>query len=231
MNRLDAIHTWVFDLDNTLYPSQAAVMSQVEGRMTEYVMKSHALEREDARKLQQRYYADYGTTLNGLMSNRSDVDIAHFLDFVHDIDHSVIDPDPDLAAHIGKIDGRRLVYTNGSRLHAERVIDQLGLNGLFEDLFDIEASRYVPKPNREGFDAFTGRYGIEPATAVMFEDSLRNLETAAELGFTTVFVRPHHHEGEPGEARAHVHFETDSLNAFLKDVHAHREKPKDPSHD
>lgn len=223
MNRLDPIDTWVFDLDNTLYPADTAVMSQVETRMTEYVMTLLDLDREAARKQQKAYYHDYGTTLNGLMKNHH-VDMSEFLDFVHDVDHSVITPDPQLASHIQSLDGRRLVYTNGSRKHAERVIDRLGLNGLFEDLFDIEASRFTPKPNREGFELFTGRYGLSPASSVMFEDSVRNLETAAGMGFTTVRVRAGH---EAAEDHPDIDFDTDCLRTFLGEVRAHRNDKKD----
>lgn len=223
MKRLDPIDTWVFDLDNTLYPADTAVMSQVEERMTEYVMKLLDLDRETARKQQKAFYHEYGTTLNGLMKNHQ-VDLREFLDFVHDVDHSVITPDPELARHIEGLEGRRLVYTNGSRKHAELVIDRLGLDGLFEDLFDIEASRFTPKPNREGFELFTGRYGLAPKSSVMFEDSVKNLETAAGMGFTTVRVRAGHEEEAD---HPHVHFDTDCLRTFLGEVHAHRKTRKD----
>lgn len=228
MKRLDRVDTWVFDLDNTLYPADTAVMSQVERRMTEFVMKLLDLDEAEAHRIQNSYYRDYGTTLNGLMRNHA-VDLSGFLDFVHDIDHSVITPDPQLAAHIGALEGKRLVYTNGSRKHAEQVIDRLGLNGLFDDLFDIEASRFTPKPHREGFEAFTGHFSITPDASAMFEDSVANLETAAGMGFTTVLVHP---PASGGASRPHadhpdIHFAVDCLRTFLGDVRAHRSKTKD----
>ncbi|TGY90049.1 pyrimidine 5'-nucleotidase [Marinicauda algicola] len=221
--RLDRIDTWVFDLDNTLYPADTAVMSQVERKMTEYVMKLLDLDYETAKKTQKSYYADYGTTLNGLMKNHR-VDMGDFLDFVHDVDHSVITPDPELARHIAALEGRRLVYTNGSRKHAEKVIDQLGLNGLFEDLFDIEASRFTPKPHREGFELFTGRFGLAPGSSVMFEDSVKNLETAAGMGFTTVLVHPAAGDGaaHPRAGHPDIHFAVECLRTFLGEVHTSR---------
>lgn len=226
--RLKRIDTWVFDLDNTLYPADAPVMSQVEQRMTEYVMKLLDLDHETARKTQKAYYSDYGTTLNGLMTHHK-VDLSGFLDFVHDVDHSVITPDPGLAAHIQALEGRRYVYTNGSRKHAEKVIDRLGLNGIFDDLFDIEASRYTPKPHREGFDLFTQRYGVAPASSIMFEDSLPNLKTAAGMGFTTVLVHPPRGDESAGPADQpdHIHYAVDCLRTFLGEVHDRRKSPKD----
>lgn len=225
---LGHVNTWVFDLDNTLYPADAAVMSQVEARMTEFVMQLTNEDWETARKIQKSYFRDYGTTLNGLMHNH-DINQAEFLDFVHDVDHSVITPDPTLAQHIANLDGPRYVFTNGSRKHAEQVIHHLGLNGLFDDLFDIASSAFTPKPHQESFDRFTRHFAIKPQSSVMFEDSLRNLETAARLGFTTVLV------GEDGEHRdleaeklagpsEHVHFTTDHLREFLGDVHTHRRR-------
>ena len=220
---LPHIDTWVFDLDNTLYPSDAEVMSQVDRRMTEFVMQLLDLEWDAARAVQKRYWRDYGTTLNGLMTNHT-VDMAYFLDFVHDVDHSVITPDPILAERIAALKGRKLVFTNGSRGHAEKVIDRLGLPDVFDDLYDIAAGDFTPKPHRESFERFNARHAISPQSSLMFEDSARNLETAADLGFTTVLIRAHAHDphGEsagPGDHPDHVHFAADCLRTFLGQLH------------
>jgi len=225
---LPHVNTWVFDLDNTLYPADAQIMTQVDRRMTEFVMQLLDLPWNEARAVQKKYWRQYGTTLNGLMTNHT-VDMAHFLDFVHDVDHSVITPDPVLAERVGKLEGRRLVYTNGSVKHAEKVIDRLGLNGLFDDLYDIEAGGYTPKPHRESFDRFTAKHAVDPASALMFEDSARNLETAAQIGFTTVLIRapehdPHGESAGPGDHPPHVHYAADCLRTFLGTV---RLEPED----
>ncbi|XBQ16453.1 MAG: pyrimidine 5'-nucleotidase [Oceanicaulis sp.] len=221
--KLDHVDTWVFDLDNTLYPADAEIMTQVDRRMTEYVMQLLDLERDAARKVQKTYWHDYGTTLNGLMANHK-VDLREFLDFVHDVDHDVITPDPVLADHVRQLEGRRLVFTNGSFKHAEKVIDRLGLNGLFDDLYDIEAGDFTPKPQRESFERFTSKFGFDPKGAVMFEDSARNLETAAGLGYTCVLVRapieiPDGETAGPGAEFDHVHYTADCLRTFLGDWH------------
>ncbi|MFP4518045.1 MAG: pyrimidine 5'-nucleotidase [Oceanicaulis sp.] len=219
--KLDHVDTWVFDLDNTLYPADAEIMTQVDKRMTRFVMKLLGLGHDAARAVQKKYWHEYGATITGLMANH-DVDMAEFLDFVHDVDHDVIRPDPELADHVRSIEGKRLVFTNGSFTHAEKVIDRLGLNGLFDDLYDIKAGGYTPKPHRESFERFTSKFGFDPQGAVMFEDSLRNLETAAGLGYTTVLVRaPMHIEGGetagPGVVAPHVHYTADCLRTFLGD--------------
>ncbi len=213
---------WVFDLDNTLYSADIAVMSQVEQRMTEFVMRLLDLGREDAFKIQHRYWHEYGTTLNGLMVNHN-VDSAEFLDFVHDIDHSVLAPDPALAGHIASLSGPRYVYTNGTVSHAEKVMARLGLDQVFDGVFDIAASGFTPKPQKESFERFTRHLGVDPRRAVMFEDSARNLETAAHMGFATVLVRASQptnngHSAGPGEHPAHVDFAVDDLAAFLKSL-------------
>jgi len=216
---LDHVDTWVFDLDNTLYPADAAVMSQVDARMTEYVMQLLDLDRDSAREMQKRYWREHGTTLSGLMKHH-EVDGADFLDFVHDVDHSVLTPDPQLARHISQLEGKRYVYTNGTVRHAEKVLEARGLTGLFDDLFGIEEAEYLPKPHRPGFDRFTQRYGLAPTRSAMFEDSVRNLETAAGMGFTTVLVRARSEERDeesagPGDHPEHVHYAIDCLTTFL----------------
>mgnify|MGYP006283803365 CR=1 FL=1 len=229
-DRLAHVDTWVFDLDNTLYPADAEVMTQVDRRMTQYVMRLLSLDHDDARAVQKGYWREYGTTLNGLMSNH-DVDMAEFLDFVHDIDHDVLAPDPELARRVAGLQGKRYVYTNGSMKHAEQVISRLGLDGLFHDLFDIAAAGYRPKPHREGFEAFTGHFGVRPDASTMFEDSARNLETAAAMGFTTVLVRapgeiPDGETAGPGDSPAHVHFAVDCLKTFLGEIAPDDEEAK-----
>ncbi|MCW5725755.1 MAG: pyrimidine 5'-nucleotidase [Maricaulaceae bacterium] len=220
---LSHVGEWVFDLDNTLYPSDAAVMSQVDVRMTEYVMRLLGLPREQARAEQKRYWRDYGTTLSGLMADGRVSDPRDFLDFVHDIDLTVIGPDPDLAARIRALPGRRYVYTNGSLRHAENVVSRLGIVDCFHGLFDVEAAQFAPKPRPEGFARFAARFGVDPRIASFFEDSPRNLKTAYDLGYTTVLIRarpgPRDEESAAPDAQFdHVHFAADCLKTFLGGV-------------
>lgn len=219
---LTHISHWVFDLDNTLYPSDAPIMSQVDRRMTEFVAQFLDLPHTEAREVQKHYWRTYGTTLNGLMEHHG-VDQRAFMEFVHDIDASVIDPDHTLADRIAALPGTRLVYTNGSLRHAENVLGRLGLDHLFDDIFDVEAADFTPKPHREGFDRFTRRFNLPIPQSVFFEDSVRNLKTAHELGFTTVLVRAKEGDRDeesagPGEHPDHVHYAVDCLSTFLGDI-------------
>lgn len=220
LHDLRHVTTWVFDLDHTLYPSDAAVMTQVDARMTDFVARALGLPRDEARIVQKSYWRDHGTTLNGLMANGQIGDGREFLDFVHDIDLDVIDPDPELAARIRALPGKRYVYTNGSLKHAENVCGRLGLTDCFDDLFDVEAAGFQPKPLMAGFETFSRRFDIPHKEASFFEDSVRNLKTAHDLGWTTVLIRsrpgPRDEESAgPDEHPDHVHFAADCLKTFL----------------
>ena len=226
---LDHVDTWVFDLDNTLYPAESEVMAQVSERMTLFVMQLLSLDRADAYALQKKYLYEYGTTLTGLIANH-ELDTDAFLDFTHDVDHDLIDHDPLLVDHIQKLEGRKIVFTNGSQDHAEKVLARLGLTGAFDDLYDIRSGAFVPKPNMESFERFNRRFGINPVSSVMFEDSARNLKTASELGYTTVLIRAAMHidggvTAGPDDNPDYVHYIADCLRTFLGGYHAQRPTP------
>lgn len=217
----DHVDAWVFDLDNTLYPASSRLFDQIDAKITAYVMQMTGLDGLSARALQKYYYHTHGTTLRGMMTeDRLDPD--HFLAFVHDIDHSVLIPAPDLAAGIARLPGRRFVLTNGSRRHAERVAERLGIADLFEDYFDIAAAGYVPKPEAEAYRLFLELHDIEPRRAAMFEDLSKNLVIPHSLGMRTVLVTGEEPEGleriaSPADVAPgpHVDHVTDDLPGFL----------------
>jgi putative hydrolase of the HAD superfamily len=221
-SRFDAIDAWVFDLDNTLYPRHANLYQQVDTRIREYVQRLLNLAPDDAQRLQKDYYRRYGTTLRGLMVEH-DILPDDFLEYVHDIDHTPVEPDPRLAAAIKRLPGRKFILTNGSRPHAEKVAARLGVTDHFEDIFDIVRARLLPKPNRETYDRFLTTTGVDPKSAAMFEDLARNLAVPHALGMITVLVVPSgigevFHEAWEMEGRdaAHVDFLTDDLAGFLE---------------
>ncbi|AWN42112.1 pyrimidine 5'-nucleotidase [Methylobacterium durans] len=187
--RFDGVDTWVFDLDNTLYPSDARVWPQVDERITLYVMRLYGLDGLSARALQKHFYHRYGTTLKALMIEDG-VEPHDFLDFAHDIDHSTIKLDPALGSAIERLPGRKLILTNGSRRHAENVAAKLGILDHFEDVFDIAAADFVPKPERSTYERFLDRHGVDPRRSALFEDIARNLLVPHDLGMATVLVVP-----------------------------------------
>ncbi len=204
------VTAWVFDLDNTLYPPAARLFDQIEVRMTTWVMQTLGVNRTEADQLRRTYWARYGTTLAGLMREHG-VDPGPYLTHVHEIDLSALAPDPELAARIRALPGRRLVYTNGSAPYAERVLKARGLEGLFDAIYGVEHANFHPKPERRAFQAVFDRAGLDPQRAAMFEDDARNLREPHLLGMRTVHVAP----VTAAKPAPHIHHHTDNLAAFL----------------
>jgi putative hydrolase of the HAD superfamily len=208
---------WVFDLDNTLYPAACNLFRQVDQRIQRYIMDMFDAEPDEARRIQKSFFHEYGTTLNGLMTNHG-VDPVAYLEYVHDIDVSPVPPNPELDAVLSQLPGRKLVYTNGSVPHAERVMDRLGITRHFDGVFDIVAADYVPKPQPAAFDVFLAKYEVDPARAVMVEDIARNLEPAHARGMTTVWIRSDHHWSGGEEGDPHIHHAIDDLVDWLNEI-------------
>ncbi|MTH97056.1 pyrimidine 5'-nucleotidase [Roseibium sp. RKSG952] len=216
------VEAWVFDLDNTLYPAETDLFSQINDQMTSYVAQLLDLGRDEALRQQKAYYREHGTTLRGLMLEHK-VDPDAFLAYVHDIDYSGVAPNPELGAQIAALPGKKYIFTNGDRPHAERTAAALGITEHFEDIFDIVAAGLLPKPNKETYELFMDRTGVSPVRAAMFEDLHHNLEVPHRLGMRTTLIVP---EGTrevfredwelEGAGAPHVDFVTDNLTAFLK---------------
>ncbi|MEM8934886.1 MAG: pyrimidine 5'-nucleotidase [Pseudomonadota bacterium] len=224
MADLRHIESWVFDLDNTLYAAECQLFAQIDARMAAFIQAELQLEHVDARRLQKQYYVDYGTTMAGLMAEHG-VDPRHFMDYVHDIDLSGVSEDPHLRAAISDLPGPKYIYTNGSAAHAENVSRAIGILDLFDEIFDIQAADYEPKPRRAPCEMFLSKFAIAPERAVMFDDLAQNLTAPHALGMTTVLVcsdaawladepadkRP----ARPGESASHIHHATNDLTDFL----------------
>ncbi|MBC6982513.1 pyrimidine 5'-nucleotidase [Caulobacter sp. 17J80-11] len=207
---LSRVETWIFDLDNTLYPAECEYMALIEGKMTAFVMRETGLPRDEAKALQKRYLHEHGTTLAGLMAHHG-VDPRAFLDEVHDVAMDRLTPDPALLAALARLPGRRLVFTNGGSKHAERVLERLQIGDLFEDVFHLEAADFVPKPAQATYENLVRIHGVDPRAAAFFEDSERNLKPAAVLGMATVLVGAH----AALSSADFVHHRTDKLPPFL----------------
>jgi putative hydrolase of the HAD superfamily len=220
---LREISNWVFDLDNTLYPRECNLFAQIDALISRYVVSVTQLPYEEARTLQKAYYRDYGTTLNGLMQCHQ-VDPDHFLNTVHRIDYSPVVAHPALIEAIRALPGRKFILTNGDVGHARAVLGRLGaLEDLFEDIFDIRAMGYRPKPLPQSYEAFFAAHGIDARQSAMFDDLQKNLVVPHEVGMTTVQVIAGdgfaHEQVEAWELEqaggAHVHHMTADLAGFL----------------
>ena len=216
------VETWVFDLDNTLYPHHLNLWQQVDVRIRDYIAGYLKLPADEAFKVQKDYYKRYGTTMRGLMTEHG-MAPDDYLDFVHRIDHSPLTPNPALGAALEKLPGRKLILTNGTRKHAEAVMKRLDVHHHFEDVFDIVAAELEPKPAAQTYARFLGRHQVDPKRAAMFEDLARNLKEPHALGMTTVLVVP---EGTrevfrqdwelEGRDAPHVDHVTEDLTGFLE---------------
>jgi putative hydrolase of the HAD superfamily len=202
------VTTWVFDLDNTLYPPHMRLFDQIEVRMTDWVMRALNVDRARADHLRAYYWQTYGTTLAGLMREH-DVDPGPYLNEVHDIDFSVLKPDTALAHAIAGLPGRKIIYTNACAPYAGKVLSARGLAGLFDAIYGVEHANFHPKPEAQAFATVFAQDGLDPAAAAMFEDDTRNLAVPHALGMRTVHVAP-----DPAPAD-HIHHHTDDLAAFL----------------
>jgi len=212
--------TWVFDLDNTLYAAECNLFSQIEQRIEHYVQNLLGLESPAARKIQKKYLVEHGTTLNGLIQNH-DVDPEHYLDAVHDIDFSPIQPNLQLRESILALEGRKIVFTNADAPYAQKILERIGIADLFEDVFGILEADLQPKPLRPAYDKFVKDYDFNPAEAVMFEDMVRNLKPAHEMGMATVWINTGSQWGEIGHDPTIIHAETDNLTNWLASFTRH----------
>ena len=218
------VESWIFDLDNTLYPPDSGLWPAIEERITLYLIEHSGLDGQSARALQLYYYHRHGTTLRGLV-DEDFIEADDFLAFVHDVDRSGLAPNPELAREVARLPGRKLIFTNGSRDHAFRTLASLGLDGLFEDAFDIVDSGLAPKPAEAAYEKFLRRHDVDPKRAAMFEDIAKNLIVPKARGMTTTLVtaRPDRpdfrqpHDRELSHA-ADIDFVTDDLAAFLRRI-------------
>ena len=218
------VDTWVFDLDNTLYPRHLNLWQQVDERIRDYIANFLKIGKDEAFRVQKDYYKRYGTSMRGMMTEHG-MNPDDYLAFVHRIDHSPLEPNPALGTAIEQLPGRKLILTNGTRKHADAVMRRLEIHEKFDDVFDIIAAELEPKPLPQTYDRFLKTHGVDPARAAMFEDLARNLSVPHTLGMTTVLVVP---EGSrevlredwemEGRDAAHVDHVTDDLVGFLRNI-------------
>lgn len=214
---LGSIESWIFDLDNTLYPARVDLFALIDEKMGLYIQRLLDVDASEARRVQKHYFIEHGTTLSGLMAHEG-VDPHHFLNFVHDIDMSRLAPDPTLNTALAKLPGRKLVYTNGDADYAGRVLAGLGLVEAFDGLFDIHGARYRPKPHPDAYDDMCSALRVDPTCALFVEDMARNLKPAKALGMATVWVNNGSEHGDADASPEFIDFETHDLSHWLNEI-------------
>ena len=221
MKELSKIKYWLFDLDNTLYSGQTKVFDQVDKKMSSFISKKLNVSLEEAKKIQKDYFYKYSTTLSGMMKHHK-IDANEFLDFVHDVNLDFLKQDKGLENEISKIKGKKIIFTNGSKAHAFNVTKKIGIDKLFDGVFDIVESNFIPKPSMKAYKILIEKYKIEPQYCILVEDIARNLKPAYELGMKTVWIK----NDEPWAAElsneSFINYRTENLTNFLKEFNEHR---------
>lgn len=217
LKRLKDIDFWIFDLDNTLYPHEANLFSQVDHKMGLFIQNLFDVSYEEAKKKQKAFFMAHGTTLRGLMTEHG-IEPFDYLKFVHDIDFSVLSRDVKLVEAIESLPGEKFIYTNASTEYAGNVLDRIGLNDVFRDFFDIHDAEFLPKPDIRSYHKMLEKFQIDPNKSIMFEDIAANLNPAAELGMETVWVRTDTHWSNNGHNDDNIGHETDDLSDWLSKV-------------
>ncbi|ETX13090.1 HAD family hydrolase [Roseivivax halodurans JCM 10272] len=202
------VETWVFDLDNTLYPPEMRLFDQIEDRMRDFMVRALEVSPEEADRLRHLYWTEHGTTLAGLMARHAMAPEA-FLEEVHDISFDAVTPDDALTEGIAALPGRRIVYTNGTAPYARNVLAARGIVHLFDAVYGVTEAGFRPKPDRAAFETVFGLDGFATERAAMFEDDPRNLAVPHAMGLRTVHVAP---EPDPAD---HIHHHTADLAGFL----------------
>ncbi len=217
MKIFKSIKYWIFDLDNTLYSGKTKVFEQVDRKMLKYISEKLQVSVEKARKIQKSYFYEYNTTLNGMIKNHK-IDANEFLDYVHDINIDFLKKDLKLIEELEKLNGKKIIFTNGSRKHALNVTRRIGVDRCFDDIFDIVDSEFIPKPSIEPYKKLVKKHKIDPNLCVFVEDIARNLKPAYEMGMKTVWIENNEPWASKFSDSNFVNYKTSNLSEFLKKI-------------
>ena len=213
------ISTWIFDLDNTLYSADSGIFQQVHTLMSKFVSAHLNIDIKKAKELQRKYYRQHGTTLRGLMDNHN-VDPDHFLSEVHQLDYSIVGPNFKLNRELKKLKGRKIIYTNANRQHANDILIRLELTNVFDEIFDIKTANYIPKPEVSPYEQIISEFNIDPITTIMFDDIAKNLVPAKNVGFASVWIDVGYENfsDDIAKSKKYLDYETKDLSLFLDEV-------------
>ena len=217
MKIFKSIKYWIFDLDNTLYSGKTKVFEQVDKKMSKYISEKLNVSIEEARKIQKSYFYEYNTTLNGMIKNHK-INANEFLDYVHDINIDFLKKDTKLSEELGKLNGKKIIFTNGSKKHAINVTERIGIDQHFDDIFDIVESDFIPKPAIEPYKKLVEKHKIDPKLCVLVEDIARNLKPAYEMGMKTVWIENDEPWASKFSDSEFVNYRTNNLSEFLKKI-------------
>jgi len=217
MKSLKFIKYWLFDLDNTLYSGNTKVFDQVDKKMSQFISEKLNVSIEKAKEIQKNYFYKYNTTLNGMIKHHK-INADEFLDFVHDIDVDFLKKDVQLSSELSKLDGKKIIFTNGSKKHAKNIMQRIGVNQYFDDIFDIVDCDFIPKPSIEPYKKLIDKHKIDPNLCVFIEDIARNLKPAYEMGMKTVWIENEEPWAKKFSDSNFINYKTKNLSDFLKQI-------------
>ena len=211
-NNIDFTH-WFFDLDNTLYCANSGIFDQIHKKMGEFISKNLKVSLKEAKFLQKKYFIENGTTLYGLMKNHN-INPKEFLSYVHNIDFSIVKPDEKLNNLIKKVQGKKIVFTNADISYVKKILTNLDLNNIFEDIFDIERMNFLPKPNLKTYKKLISTYNVKKG--ILFDDIPQNLFPASDLGLKTVQIYNKKLHKELNGTSKKIDYMTNNLKEWLQ---------------
>jgi putative hydrolase of the HAD superfamily len=211
------VRDWIFDLDNCLYPATTGLFALIDERMGAYIQCLLDCDPAEAKRVQKDHFHTHGTTLAGLMRHHG-VDPHDFLARVHDIPLDLIQRDDRLGAALDRLPGRKFVFTNGDAPYARRVLEAIGIHERFDELHDIHASSYRPKPDPHGYALVCERFGIDPRAALLADDIAANLKPAKSLGMTTVWVDNGSERGNHGADDSFIDHRIEHVGDWLESI-------------
>ena len=213
------IDTWIFDLDNTLYSADSGIFQQVHKLMGKFIVEHLNVDINEAKVIQRKYYKKHGTTLRGLMDNHG-IDPDSFLEEVHKLDYSIVSPNLKLAKNLENLNGKKFIFTNANKKHADIILDKLQITNLFEGIFDIKMANYIPKPEIQTYEKLIETYNINPSKTIMFDDIAKNLVPASKIGFTTVWIDVGHENfsDDIASSKKYLDHQTKELSNWLSNI-------------
>ena len=213
------IDTWIFDLDNTLYSADSGIFQQVHKLMGKFIVEHLNVNINEAKNIQRKYYKKHGTTLRGLMDHHG-IDPDSFLEEVHKLDYSIVSPNLKLAKDLENLNGKKFIFTNANKKHADSILDKLQIANLFEGIFDIKMANYIPKPEIQTYEKLIETYNINPNKTIMFDDIAKNLVPASKIGFTTVWIDVGHENfsDDIASSKKYLDHKTKDLSNWLSNI-------------
>ncbi len=216
----NSFQNWIFDLDNTIYDINLGLFKKISNRITDFIMSKYSLDIDQAKKIQKEYYLKYGLTLRGLIVEKK-LEPEEFLDYVHDVEHPELEKNDQLISKIRILEGKKIIFTNATSKHAKKILKILELEHDFDQIIDIKDLEYIPKPDKRSYKKLLECLNLNKENldkTIFFEDTVKNLIPAKELGITTVWMKNSINEKDFIKNCNFIDYSFNNLNEFLDTI-------------